>query len=235
MPDPTDSVVTGLTDRITWPAVWVGIALLAVCGIVVDFAILTVRPDLNDIVYNVFIQYAGLAVAIERAAAVFVAMTRSKNQVEWEQRIRRVTKTLDEKDPRIRVLQQIHDREQDRIRTLIRKGLMAQIAPVEDKTNQDEYIGYLTAVKYAYEFQLTRFQAIGRRYTSVGVLFAGIILAGLGLSLFDSVFANVQAASGMQHLALRLVDIVITGGLLGGGSAGISTMTTKIAEWKSKA
>ena len=84
MPDPTDSVVTGLTDRITWPAVWVGIALLAVCGIVVDFAILTVRPDLNDIVYNVFIQYAGLAVAIERAAAVFVAMTRSKNQVEWE-------------------------------------------------------------------------------------------------------------------------------------------------------
>ena len=235
MPAPTDSVVTGLTDRITGIAVWVGISLLAVCGIAVDFETLTVRPDLNDIVYNVFIQYAGLAVAIERAAAVFVTMTRSKNQVEWEQRIRRVTKTLDEENPRIRVLQQLHDREQDRIRTLIRKGFMAHIASVEDNTNQDEYIGYLTAVKYAYEFQLARFQAIGRRYTSVGVLFAGIILAGLGLSLFDSVFANVQEASGMQHLALRLVDIVITGGLLGGGSAGISTMTTKIAEWRSKA
>ena len=234
MPDPTQSVAVGLTDRITGPAVWVSISLLVVCGIAVDFGILTVRSDLNDIIYNVFIQYAGLAVAIERAAAVFVAMTRSKSQVEWEQRIRRVTKTLDEEKPRIRVLQQIHDREQDRIRTLIRKGFMAQIAPVENKENQDEYIGYLTAVKYAYEFQLARFQAIGRRYTSVGVLFAGIALAGLGLSLFDSMFEKVEVASATQHLALRLVDIVITGGLLGGGSAGIGTMTTKIAEWRTK-
>ena len=235
MPNPTESVVTGLTDRITGPAVWGGISILVVCGIAVDFGILSVRSDLNEIIYNVFIQYAGLAVAIERAAAVFVAMTRSENQVEWEQRIRRVTKTLDEENPRIRVLRQIHDREQDRIGTLIRKGFMAQIAPVEDQENQDEYIGYLTAVKYAYEFQLARFQAIGRRYTSVGVLSAGIVLAGLGLSLFDSVFEKVEDASAMQHLALRLVDIVITGGLLGGGSAGIGTMTTKIAEWRNQA
>ena len=235
MPNLTESVATGLTDRITGPAVWVGISFLVVCGMAVDFGILSVRSDLNEIIYNVFIQYAGLAVAIERAAAVFVAMTRSKNQVEWEQRIRRVTKTLDEENPRIRVLRQIHDREQDRIRMLIRKGFMAQIAPVENREDQEEYIGYLTAVKYAYEFQLARFQAIGRRHTSVGVLFAGIVLASLGLSLFDSVFENVENAPAIQHLALRLVDIVITGGLLGGGSAGIGTMTTKIAEWRNKA
>ena len=111
---------------------------------------------------------------------------------------------------------------------------MATIASVEDDTSQDEYIGYLTAVQFSYEFQLARFQSIGRRYTSIGVLLAGIVLAGLGLSLFDSVFANAQDVSGSQYLALRLVDIVITGGLLGGGSAGLSTMTEKIAEWRSK-
>lgn len=234
MPDPTDSVVTGLTDRIKSTAVLTGIPLLVACGVALDFKVLTVRSNLNDIIYDVFIQYAGLAVAIERAAAVFVAMTRSKNQVEWEQRIRRVTRTLDQKNPRMRVLQQLHDREQDRIQTLTRKGLMAAIAPVEDETSQDDYIGYLTAVKYSYEFQLARFRSIGRRYTSVGVLLAGIVLAGLGLSLFDSVFANVQKVSGWQYSALRFVDIVITGGLLGGGSAGLSTMTEKIAEWRSK-
>ena len=235
MPSSTDSVVTGLSDRTTGIAVWGGISLLVVGSIAVDFEVLTVRPNLNDIVYDIFIQYAGLAVAIERAAAVFVAMTRGKNQVEWEQRIRRVTKTLDEENPRIRVLQQIHDREQERLQALLRKGLMAQIAPVKDTTSRDEYIGYLTAVKYSYEFQLARYQAIGRRYTSVGVLFAGIVLAGLGLSLFDSMFVNVQDATGTHRGALRLVDIAITGGLLGGGSAGISTLTTKVAEWRSKA
>lgn len=234
MPEPTDSVATGLTDGTKNTAVLIGISLLVACGIALDFKVLIVRSDLDDIIYDVFIQYAGLAVAIERAAAVFVAMTRSKNRVEWEQRIRRVTKTLDQSSPRMRVLQQLYDREQDRIQTLTRKGLMATIAPVKDETSQDDYIGYLTAVKFSYEFQLARFQSIGRRYTSIGVLLAGIILAGLGLSLFDSVFSNVQDVSGSQYLALRLVDIVITGGLLGGGSAGLSTMTEKIAEWRSK-
>ena len=66
-----------------------------------------VRPNLNDIVYDTLIQYAVLAVAIERAAAVLVAVTRSKQQVEWQQRIRRVTRTLDQENPGMRVLQQL--------------------------------------------------------------------------------------------------------------------------------
>ena len=92
---------------------------------------------------------------------------------------------------------------------------MASIASVRDEKSQEEYIGYLTALKYSYEFQLARFQSIGRRYTAVGVLVAGTVLAVLGLSLFNSVFANVREVSGIQYLALRVVDIVITGGLVG--------------------
>ena len=130
----------------------------------------------------------------------------------------------------MRVLQQLYDREQHRIQVLTSKGLMAAIAPVNDQTSQDEYIGYLTAVKDSYEFQLARFQSIGRRYTSIGVLLAGTILAGLGLSLFDGVFANVQDVTGLQYLALRGVDIIITGGLVGGGSAGLSAIIEKTAE-----
>ena len=230
MADSKDSVVIGLTDRLKGILVLAGISLLVACGITLDSNALVVRPDLNDIIYDTLIQYVVLAVAIERAAAVFVAMTRSRHQVEWQQRIRRVTRTLDRENPRMRVLQQLYDREQHRIQVLTSKGLMAAIAPVNDQTSQDEYIGYLTAVKYSYEFQLARFQSIGRRYTSIGVLLAGTILAGLGLSLFDGVFANVQDVSGLQYLALRGVDIIITGGLVGGGSAGLSAIIEKTAE-----
>ena len=226
-----DPVAIGLTDRLKGTLVLAGVSLLAACGIALDSGILMVRPNLSDIVYDTLIQYAVLAVAIERAAAVLVAMTRSRQRVEWQQRIRRVTRTLDQENPGMRVLQQLHDREQARIKKLTDEGLMASIASVSDERSQEEYIGYLTAVKYSYEFQLARFQSIGRRYTAVGVLVAGTIVAVLGLSLFNSVFANVHDISGIQYLALRVVDIVITGGLVGGGSAGLSAIIEKTAEF----
>ena len=117
---------------------------------------------------------------------------------------------------------------------------MTKITPVKDKLDDkdnciEEYIGYLTAVKHAYEFQQARFQSVSRRYTSVGVFFAGIILAALGLSLFGSIFADVEKIPGVQRLLLHYMDIVITGGLLGGGSTGINTIATKLTERNSKA
>ena len=238
-PDPIEAGLTDITKGST-KLIFAAAGVAGAAGAIWATEDLTIRPDLDQVIADIFFQYASLALAIERAAAVFVAMTRDRLRVDWVLRIDRVEQVLTQDQPRLRVLKQIHDREQNRIATLTAAGRMTKITPVKDKLDDkdnciEEYIGYLTAVKHAYEFQQARFQSVSRRYTSVGVFFAGIILAALGLSLFGSIFADVEKIPGVQRLLLHYMDIVITGGFLGGGSTGINTIATKLTERNSKA
>lgn len=237
-----DRIEAGLADvtegRTQWILVAAGVAGAA--GVIWTMQILTIRSDLNQVMPDIFFQYASLALAIERAAAVFVAMTRDRIRVDWALRIDRLEQVLGQDQPRMRVLKQLHDREQNRINKLTAAGRMTRIRPVQDKLENkeectEEYMGYLTAVKHAYEFQQARFQSVSRRYTSVGVFLAGIALAALGLSLFGSIFENFEQLSGMQGRIVHYMDVVITGGLLGGGSTGINTIATMLTERNGKA
>ena len=238
-PDPIEAGLTDVTQgRTQWIFAVAGAAGAA--GVIWTMQVLTIRSDLDQVISDIFFQYASLALAIERAAAVFVAMTRDRLRVDWVLRIDRIEQVLDQDQPRMRVLKQLYDREQNRIGKLTATGRMTQINPVQDTLENEEdrieeYMGYLTAVKHAYEFQQARFQSVSRRYTSVGVFLAGIALAALGLSLFGSIFENVEQLSGMQGTIVHYMDIVITGGLLGGGSTGINTIATKLTERNSKA
>ena len=146
-----DRIEAGLTDVTQGRTHWIFAAAGAVgaAGVIWTMQVLTIRSDLDQVISDIFFQYAGLALAIERAAAVFVAMTRDRLRVDWALRIDRLQQVLDQDQPRLRVLKQLYDREQNRIGKLTATGRMTRINPVEDTLDNkedriEEYMGYLT-------------------------------------------------------------------------------------------
>ena len=60
-------------------------------------------------------------------------------------------------------------------------------------------------------------------------------MAAFGLSLFRDLFQQVPAPGPVQAGLLRLADIFVTGGLLGGGSAGLNAVATKVTGFLNRA
>ena len=79
-----DRIEAGLTDVTQGRTHWIFAAAGAVgaAGVIWTMQVLTIRSDLDQVISDIFFQYAGLALAIERAAAVFVAMTRDRLRVD---------------------------------------------------------------------------------------------------------------------------------------------------------
>ena len=251
------NIEEGLTDKAFQSVMW---PLLAVTGGVViassilysadHFTLLGVNERLSEIGGDVFLKYLFIVVAAERAAAVFVGMFRSQNRVDWALRINRIGEVLHMDNPPATVLKQVHAREHRLIRQLTEKGIIGRIEDVPASPDNEDYIGYLTSAKHAYEFQKARFDSVSNRYVSRSVFFIGILLAALGLSLFqdllkdidlvsmmeDQISAGALSQSGLalQTGLLRFADIIVTGGLLGGGSAGLNAIATRVTEFLNK-
>lgn len=214
------------------------------------FTVLGVNENLSELGADVFLKYLFIVVAVERAAAVFVGMFRSKNKVDWALRINRIGEILQKEDPPATVLKQVHARETRLIRQLIKGDVIGEIEDIPSQPTNEDYVGYLTSAKHAYEFQRARYNSTSNRYVARSVFFVGIILATLGLSIFNDLLQNMNMVSIMkdqisngtlsesgliwQTGLLRFSDIVITGGLLGGGSAGLNAIATKVTEFLNK-
>ena len=58
-------------------------------------------------------------------------------------------------------------------------------------------------------------------------LFVGLLVSGVGIRSLDSLIQPVQGSmySGIQSLAFRCLDVLLTGGLIAGGSDGIHKIT----------
>ena len=199
------------------------------------FILLGVPENLTELGGDVFLKYLFIVVAVERAAAVFVGISRNQSKVDWSLRITRISEILKKDNPPTAVLESVYRRENRLVAQLKKSGVIGDIPDVpEDGTNED-YLGYLTSTKHAYEFQRARFDSVSNRYVARAVFFAGILLATLGLSIFQDLLADMgQVTNDWQKGLLRLADIVITGGLLGGGSAGLNALATKMSEFLNK-
>ncbi len=208
------------------------------------------NEKLTDIGADVFLKYLFIVVAVERAAAVFVGIFRSQNKVDWSLRINRIGEVLQKDNPPSAVLKYVYSREQRLIKELESEDFVKTIDDIPSNPIDEDYLGYLTSAKHAYEFQRARFNSVSNRYVTKVVFFAGIILASLGLSIFQDLLQNMNLVSAMKEQMdsgeiikvgiefqtglLRFVDIVITGGLLGGGSAGLNVVGTKVTEFLNK-
>lgn len=234
MPGPLDDIQKGLTDAAR-PWAW-GVLVVA-AGVVsaalyarVGYLLVDVNPGLSDIAVDVFGKYLLLVVAVERAATVFVGMFRNRNKVDWSLRIDRISEVLEKDDAPAAVLKQVYARERRLVSKLEDRGVIASIDDVSGSA-ADDYRGYLTSAKHAYEFQRARFNSVSSRYIALVVFVVGVMLASLGLSLFRDVFQQTPAPDAVQAALLRLADIFVTGGLLGGGSAGLNAVVTRVTDY----
>ena len=173
-------------------------------------------------------KYLALVVAVERAAAVFVGMFRNQTRVDWSLRINRISEVLRMQNPPTPVLQHVYARETQLIGRLAKASVIQPIASVPAAPQAVDYLGYLTSAKHAYEFQQARFDSLSNRYVTQAVFCVGVILAAVGLSLFQDLFQTPETISIWQKGLLRVADISVTGGLLGGGSAGLNAVATKV-------
>ena len=225
----------GLTDSSFSPLFWllfvVGVvfvvAVLYVCGV---FNVVGVNTSLSDNGADVFLKYLFIVVAVERAAAVFVGITQKQNRIDWTLRIKRLNEVLQSDNPHLSTLQQVYAREHKLIDELERAELIGEIGKVTDNDDREKHIGYLTSVKHIYEFQKAQFDSVANRYVSRIVFFSGMALALVGLSVFADLIVVSEEIAGYQLWFLKVSDILVTGGLLGGGSAGLNVLANKVSD-----
>lgn len=214
------------------------------------FTFVGVNEKLLESGADVFLKYLFIAIAIERAAAVYVGMLRNQGKVDWSLRINRLNEVLQKENPSIAVLKQIYSREHRLVTKLEKEEIIGEISDVPKTPSEQDYVGFLTSTKHAYEFQRARFNSVSNRRVSRIVFFLGIILATLGLSLFQDLFQNMDLVTAMEEKIksgvlketglewqtglLRFADVMITGGLLGGGSAGLNSIANKVSEFLNK-
>ena len=235
---PNTSIAQGLTEKFQNYWLWamcVGIVITvlsaAIYGYRSPYPLLGIKENLLNIGPDVFIKYLVLVTAVERAAAVFVNFFRNQNSVDWSLRIDRISEILQKTNPSIAVLKAVYAREHSLVEDLKTQGRIERpIAAVANAQETDEYVGYLTSAKHVYVFQRGRFNSLSTRYVANIVLLAGLGMAALGLSLFNDVLQTPESVPASQGTLLRLADILVTGGLLGGGSAGLNAVATKLTE-----
>ena len=230
-----DDLEQGLTDKAplwVWLVFVVGVgAISALLYASNAYLLLDANQGLSDILIDVLGKYLALVVAVERATTVFIGMARNQNRVHWTVRINGIREVLEKQKVSIKELKQAFRRERLLVKELAESKRIALIDDVPEAADKNDYRGYLSATKHEYEFQRARFYSICNRDVALIVFVVGIILAALGLSLFRDVFQQTPAPSAVQAGLLRLADIFITGGLLGGGSAGLNSVITKVSEY----
>ena len=238
MPRKRDAIEQGLTGAVrawVWFPIVAGIGVLsAELYVRSGYVLLDVNAGLSDVAVDIFGKYMVLVIAVERAAAVFVGMFRNQNKINWSLRIDRISQVLEQEKAPTAVLKQVHAREQRLIGRLEDHGTIARIDGIPDEPTDDDYRGYLTSARHAYEFQQARFNSVSNRYVALSVFVAGITLAALGLSLFRDLFPPTPPLGAIQAGFLRLADIFVTGGLLGGGSAGLNAVVNKVSDYANR-
>ena len=230
-----DRLEQGLVDRARRKEVFafvVGVGVVSALLYASDaYLLLKANPELSEILLEVLGKYLVLVVAVERASTVFIGMFRNQNRIHWTVRINRISEVLGQENPPTAVLRQAFKRERRLVKQLEEHAIIDKIDDIPKPASKDEYRGYLSSAKHAYEFLRARFYSISNRYVALVVLVVGVILAALGLSLFQDVFQQTSAPSAVQAGILRFADIFITGGLLGGGSAGLNAVIAKVSDY----
>ena len=211
-----------------------------------------IDPDLTTKGTSFLLTYLLLIAAIERSSAVFVGIQRNPEQKTWQSRVARLNTVLDvEDDTKIDInkLRRVYQREKSVISKLEKDKVINPIESVpEENPTVEEYVGYLTSARQVYRFQLTAYNAQTTKVVTRMVFVAGVFMAGFGLSIFEDILvpgtdaactdlwtclknANVPK---LQQTALRLGDVVITGGLIGGGSKSFNAFLNTVDQQLNK-
>lgn len=211
-----------------------------------NWVLLSFNEDLAENWQNIFTKYFFIIVALERAAAVWIGITRSQDKRAWEKRVIRLRQLFERESPdstnrltlaEVRVIFQRERKIIADIEANDKAKFLGNPDPTIDssgkpiKFNSDieemsALTAYLNVCKQVYEFKLAKFEEQSARQTTKLVFFGGLVLAIIGISLVSDIVnvSQLMAAEALpfQKFLYRIVDVLITGGLIGGGSKGFS-------------
>ena len=96
----------------------------------------------------------------------------------------------------------------------------------EDEQSREAYRSWLEVARGIYVFALARHAAITRVRVSYVVFVAGLLLAVGGVSVFSFVFMEGAVSNWVD----RLLDWLVTGCVIGGGSTRLNALLSRISE-----
>ena len=168
-----------------------------------DWKLISFKPDLSEDWNQIFLKYLFIIVAIERAAAVYVGIDRNQNKRKWKNRIKRVREILETNPTNLTVskLYKTYLREKKIIASLEAQKETSGFLGVEDpdipistkvpadnERNRNELIAYLQTTKNVYEFKSEIYEEHTNTILARIVFIGGIIIAVVGLSIFNDIF-----------------------------------------------
>ena len=189
---------------------------------------LVFRPDISAEIGGALVSLGILVASVEIAAATLVDIFRAKSYSEWSMRVERVSNRLSDDTSSVEVLRRAYEREKHFVSRLYSANIIP--LPVDDlKENEKDsknYRGWLEIAKGIYAFALAQHAAITRVHVSYAVFVAGFLLAVSGVSVFSFVFTD----SAVNNWFDKLLDWLITGCVIGGGSTRVNGLLNRISE-----
>ena len=186
------------------------------------------RPDISTEIGGALVSLTILVASVEIAAATIVDIIRAKSYSEWSMRVQRVSERLSDEDSSVEILRRAYQREKHFVQRLYEKQIIP--LPVDDlevnEQNREGYRSWLEVARGIYAFALARHVAITRVRVSYVVFVAGFLLAVGGVSVFSFVFME----GAVNNWFDRLLDWLVTGCVIGGGSTRLNGLLSRISE-----
>lgn len=234
-------------------AIYISAFALSILGGILynsDWNTLRFQNNLGTQWKDIFTMYAFIIVAIERSAAVWVGIRRNEMSETWKARVRRLDELFEEKGDKEATIKNLssvelftfYKREFKISEKLDKDNIL--INPLEEPSGVDDEPdriyksktrGYLRQVRLMYSYQFDQYKRETNDRIAKTVFIVGLILSVVGLSLLnDLINVTFQDKDLLQRLLYRITDIFITGGLLGGGSVGLTKLFNSINNVLSK-
>ncbi len=216
-----------------FPNLLIGVALAVCCAGAwfysqLWFQTIKVDPQLSEKGTDIFLSYLFVVVALERAASVYLNIYRNPGKDKIQRRIERVKDVLEDtkvkEETSLNRLQESYRKEHRIISSLPDNTTYKPLElPVDGDryttASWDEIRTYLKMTLEAYNFKLSEYESATKKRASRIVFLGGVVVAFLGLSILDDMLIISTEILGPGQVAVfRAIDILITGGLIGGGS-----------------
>lgn len=255
MSNSSDLTVLPLNEKFPTPKqVYIMATVMAIAGTwvyaVMDWNSFNVKPDLASTWQDIFTKYIFIIVGIERAAAVWVGIKRNEAAEKWKARVSRMNEMFastevtqapidhyskPELESSFEQEKSIVEREHMDPNGTLKAPKAGQSAGDYKETAK----GYLRQLRVKYIYRYEQFKRETNDKIAKVVFLGGIGFAVLGLSflgdIIDTSSIDTELDESKFQMALyHLGDILITGGLLGGGSVGLTKFFDSINSFMGK-
>ncbi len=216
----------------------IALGFLVIVGIIFSSAFLfpnsvTVRAFGVNEVSQLLTLLALVSLFLERALEVFINTWRRPREEELDNEIQNNERVIDEK-------RKLREVKIEQPQTILKTTAAAVSRDAKRLTKEEaveaipEGTDELTVELNLELAKLTTNQQLRSAYKSQTrkialwtALFVGLLVSGVGIRSLDSLIQPVQSSmySGIQSLMFRCLDVLLTGGLIAGGSDGIHKIT----------